>query len=92
MIRVKPFSEFCELPALPGREPFGGRILSHDFVEAALMAAQVDFAEAGELLLFLDDSQVSFLEDMMWARGFLDPAWGRRRGCCGVGCGRAAPF
>jgi membrane glycosyltransferase len=40
MIRVKPFSEFCELPALPGREPFGGRILSHDFVEAALMVSE----------------------------------------------------
>ena len=40
LIRVKPFSEFCELPALPGREPFGGKILSHDFVEAALMVAQ----------------------------------------------------
>ncbi len=40
MIRVQPFSEFCELPALPGREPFGGRILSHDFVEAALMVSQ----------------------------------------------------
>jgi membrane glycosyltransferase len=40
LIRLKPFSEFCELPALPGREPFGGRILSHDFVEAALMVAQ----------------------------------------------------
>jgi membrane glycosyltransferase len=27
----------CDLPFLPGRKPFGGQILSHDFVEAALM-------------------------------------------------------
>jgi len=37
IIRLGPFMEFCALPDLPGREPFGGKILSHDFVEAALM-------------------------------------------------------
>jgi membrane glycosyltransferase len=37
IIRVAPFAAHCGLPELPGREPFGGEILSHDFVEAALL-------------------------------------------------------
>jgi membrane glycosyltransferase len=36
-IRTRAFAEQAGLPALSGRKPFGGHILSHDFVEAALM-------------------------------------------------------
>jgi membrane glycosyltransferase len=37
IIRIAPFAKYCGLARLPGRPPLGGEILSHDFVEAALM-------------------------------------------------------
>lgn len=37
IIRTRAFAECCGLPDLPGRKPFGGHIMSHDFVEAALI-------------------------------------------------------
>ena len=37
IIRVRAFTENCGLPELPGRAPLGGPIMSHDFVEAALV-------------------------------------------------------
>lgn len=37
IVRVAPFREHCRLPTLPGEAPLGGHVLSHDFIEAALM-------------------------------------------------------
>ncbi|QPM88825.1 glucans biosynthesis glucosyltransferase MdoH [Pseudooceanicola algae] len=38
IIRTGAFAESCALPPLAGKPPFGGHILSHDYVEAALLA------------------------------------------------------
>jgi membrane glycosyltransferase len=80
LIRLKPFSEYCELPALPGREPFGGRILSHDFVEAALMVA-----EGWEVWLAWDIEGTyeeapptlvdHLIRDRRWCQGNLQHMW-----------------
>ena len=37
IIRTRAFADHCGLPNLRGKPPFGGHILSHDFVEAALI-------------------------------------------------------
>ena len=80
IIRVQPFIEHCCLPDLPGREPFGGRILSHDFVEAALMR------KAGWQVWLAPDIAGSYEEgpptlidsakrDRRWCQGNMQHSW-----------------
>ncbi|HJZ42539.1 MAG TPA: class I poly(R)-hydroxyalkanoic acid synthase [Hyphomicrobiaceae bacterium] len=42
------------------------------FASATFFAAQVDFTNAGDLMLFIDDTQLKALEEMMAERGYLD--------------------
>ncbi|MBC8011396.1 MAG: glucans biosynthesis glucosyltransferase MdoH [Burkholderiales bacterium] len=80
IIRVAPFIDHCSLPELPGVEPFGGRILSHDYVEAALMR------RAGWSVWLAVDIEGSYEEcpgnlidfakrDRRWLQGNLQHAW-----------------
>ena len=79
LIRVRAFAENCGLPELPGRAPFGGHVLSHDFVEAALIRrggwqVRMDFDLDGSW----EGSPPSLLEfaarDRRWAQGNLQHA------------------
>lgn len=80
IIRLKPFIQHCALPSLPGREPFGGKILSHDFVEAALLR------RAGWAVWLAADLPGSYEElpptlidfarrDRRWCQGNLQHIW-----------------
>jgi membrane glycosyltransferase len=76
ILRVRAFAAHCGLPHLPGSAPLGGEILSHDFVEAALMR------RAGYQVWLLADLAGSWEEvpsnvidyarrDRRWAQGNL---------------------
>ena len=76
IIRTRAFAEAGGLPVLQGRKPFGGHILSHDFVEAALLR------RAGWAIYMLPQLQGSYEEtppslldlsirDRRWAQGNL---------------------
>ncbi len=80
IIRVAPFMEYCALPDLPWREPLGGKILSHDFVEAALMVrAGYKVWLAHNLEGSYEESPPSPVEaaerDRRWCQGNLQHAW-----------------
>lgn len=76
IIRLAPFMEHCSLPRLPGKPPFGGEILSHDFVEAALMGrAGWELWLAFDLDGSYEETPSSLLEEMTrdrrWCQGNL---------------------
>jgi membrane glycosyltransferase len=76
IIRVEPFVKHCALAKLPGRAPLGGEILSHDFVEAALMGrAGMEIRIALDIPGSYEDSPPSLLDelkrDRRWCQGNL---------------------
>ncbi len=79
IVRVRAFAEAAGLPTLPGKAPLGGPILSHDFVEAALLrragwSVRIDTDIEGSY----EDSPPSIIDlmtrDRRWCQGNLQHA------------------
>ena len=80
IVRVGAFMECCGLPRLPGKEPLGGEILSHDFVEAALLVRRGWKVElAADLAGSYEESPPNIVQhvarDQRWCQGNLQHAW-----------------
>lgn len=80
IIRTAPFIEHCALPELPGSGPLGGRVLSHDFVEAALMRkAGLEVWLAYNLPDSYEELPQTLVEfaqrDRRWCQGNLQHSW-----------------
>ena len=76
IIRIAPFVKHCGLARLPGKPPLGGEILSHDFVEAALMGrAGLQVWLAHDLTGSYEESPPNILDelkrDRRWCQGNL---------------------
>jgi membrane glycosyltransferase len=71
MLRIKAFAASAGLPHLMGDAPFGGVIMSHDFVEAALLR------RAGWTVRLMPEASESFEETPRTLMGFLarDRRW-----------------
>ena len=74
IIRTRAFAAHCGLPDLKGKPPFGGHVLSHDFVEAALIR------RAGWSVYMLPDLTGSYEES---PPSLIDIATRDRRWCQG---------
>ncbi|HXK25937.1 MAG TPA: glucans biosynthesis glucosyltransferase MdoH [Myxococcota bacterium] len=76
ILRVAPFMAHCGLPRLSGKPPLGGDILSHDFVEAALLGrAGFSVWLAFDLPGSYEETPETLLEEMKrdrrWCQGNL---------------------
>jgi membrane glycosyltransferase len=76
ILRTKAFTAHAGLPELPGRPPFGGHILSHDFVEAALLRrAGWKIYLVPEIMGSYEESPPSLIDfaerDRRWCQGNL---------------------